>query len=295
LWEWIEATVHVFRHNDADRATRTFLAQARDSFGLAILSTLMPDEVVVGSLGQPITIGFDPENKIALYASEPAAIDAVLTSDPRAYRVDLKQNAGEIAVIGHSTLNIYSMSAGRCLYTPEHVERRIYYQDHTYLQTHQPCSDGRKDPVAADLQEIPRLLLAIKEDWINPSSLNRQSAEYFAGFLIVKARKLLEKQASLKQLGLDPSLARSSHVDLLITGIENSLRVGLQFARDLASIFPLLTIKILSSNQVLQKLQHDIESLGLAQQTIVLAISQSGRPSPPGRRSKPLIFSCVRA
>jgi len=90
----------------------------------------------------------------------------------------------------------------------------------------------------------------------------------------------VEKQEGLNRLGLDPSLAKSNHVDLLITGIENSLRVGMQFARDLASIFPLLTVRVLSSNQVLHSLQHDIESLGLAKQSIVLAISQSGQTFP---------------
>jgi len=81
----------------------------------------------------------------------------------------------------------------------------------------------------------------------------------------------------LQKSGLDPSLAKSTHVDLLVTGVENSLWVGGQFAKDLATVFPLLTIKTISSNQVLQILQHDFDELGLARQTIVLAISQSGQ------------------
>jgi hypothetical protein len=154
------------------------------------------------------------------------------------------------------------------------------YRDHSCLKPYQPGSKARRDPVAADLQDIPRLLLAIKNDWINPASSNRHSAEYFANFLVTKAKNLMEKQERLRRLGLDPCLARSSHVDLLITGVENSLRVGMQFGNDLAAIFPLLNVKVLSSNQVLHDLQHDLDSLGLAKQSIILAITQSGQTFP---------------
>jgi hypothetical protein len=283
LWEWIEATVLAFLHNDPERATRLFLAQAQGSFGLVTLSTLIPDQVVLGSLGQPICVGFDPEERLSVFASEPAAVDAVLTRKPQAFRLDLNQNTGEIAVLGAADIRVYSLSAGRCLSAEELVARRIYYRDHPHLRKHLSSATERMsavdriDPVAADLGDIPGLLLAIKDDWINPASANRQSADYLASFLVAKASYLEEKQERLLRMGLDPSLARSSHVDLLITGVENSLWVGEQFARDMAAIFPLLAVRTMSSNQLLQKLQHDLEGLGMARQTIVLAISQSGQ------------------
>lgn len=280
LWEWIEATIQAFLYNDPEQATRQFLAQARGSFGLVTLSTLTPDQVVLGSLGQPISIGFDPHEEVSLYASEPAAIDAVLSTISDAFRVDLNQNTGEVAILSYGDLKIYSMSAGRHLYEEELVSRRITYRDHSCLKPYQPGFKARRDPVAADLRDIPRLLLAIKNDWISPSSPNRHSAEYFANFLVSKARNLMDKQERLARLGLDASLAKSSHVDLLITGVENSLRVGMQFGNDLATIFPLLNVKVLSSNQVLQNLQHDLDSLGMAKQSIVLAITQSGQTFP---------------
>jgi hypothetical protein len=97
---------------------------------------------------------------------------------------------------------------------------------------------------------------------------------------IAKAQHLQDKQEQLISLGLDPSLAKSSHVDLLITGVENSLWVGGAIARDLERLFPLLSVQVLSANLVLQRLQYDFPSLGLAKQSLVLAITQSGQTFP---------------
>ena len=69
-------------------------------------------------------------------------------------------------------------------------------------------------------------------------------------------------------------------VDLLITGVENSLWLGEQFAHDLSSVMPRLTVRALSANAVLKALQHNIESLALARQSIVLVLSHSGRTFP---------------
>jgi len=277
LRQMIDEVIQSFLYNSSAQACRLFLAQARGSFGLVTLSTLTPNQVVLGCLGQPLSTGFDPEAKLSLYASEPASIDAALALKPQAYRIDLNQNSGEVAVLTSSELKVYSLSDMRTISSDELLERKIFYNMNSNLQQIQPSSQDRKDPVAADLRAIPGLLHAIKNDWINPSSLNRQSADYFVNIMIAKAHHLQAKQALLQKSGLDPSLAKSTHVDLLVTGVENSLWVGGRFAKDLATVFPLLTIKTISSNVVLQNLQHDFEELGLARQTIVLAISQSGQ------------------
>jgi hypothetical protein len=68
----IDEVIQSFLYNSSAQACRLFLAQARGSFGLVTLSTLTPNQVVLGCLGQPLSIGFDPEAKLSLYASEPA-------------------------------------------------------------------------------------------------------------------------------------------------------------------------------------------------------------------------------
>jgi hypothetical protein len=275
-----KATLQGFLQNDLYRATQFFMLRARGSFGLVTLSTLMPDRLVLSSLGQPITIGVDPRQHCTIYASEPSAVDAVMLQQPEAYRLDLNQNAGEIAVVGSDSLIIYSMTENRELCETERIARRVPYQQHPYLQRISPPTSVSVDLIEQDLYDIPGILRTIQHTWVDPTSLNRQSAEYLLNLLITKAKYLTKKQKKLKSLDLDPALAESRHVDILITGVENSLWLGERFAKDLKTIFPLLSIKTLSSNLVLQKLQYDFEDLGLARQSIVFAISQSGQTFP---------------
>jgi hypothetical protein len=277
---FVKAAIHAFLHNDLNRATQFFMLRARGSFGLVTVSTLTPDKLVLGSLGQPMTIGVDPQQQYSIYASEPSAVDAVLLHRTGSYRLDLNQNAGEVAVLSPSRLSLYSMTENRELEEPEIIDRRVPYQQHPYLQRTPRPTTTALDPIQRDLQDIPQILQTIREAWVDPTSLNRQSAEYLLSLLIAKAQYLATKQEKLKWLDLDPALAESRHVDILITGVENSLWLGERFAQDLKAIFPLLSIQTLSSNLVLHKLQHDFESLGLAQQSIVFTISQSGQTFP---------------
>jgi hypothetical protein len=284
LRRWIDAAIDAFARNDPNRAVRQFMQRARGSFGLVVVSSTWPERLVLASLGEPITLGFDPAASLAVYASEPAAVDAVLAGSRGAYRIDLDQNAGEVAVLSCADLRLHSLSGGRELTVEEWLQRRHFYRQNPSgaLDPAQspPCrrSDPRRqDPVGEDLRAIPGLLAAVRNDWIHPGSANRQSAAHLAQFLIAKAAHLDQKQAVLAQAGLDPALAKSRHVDLLITGVENNLWLGEQFARDLQSLMPLLSVRALSANAVLQHLQHDIETLGFASQSIVLVLSHSGQ------------------
>ncbi|MCX5933159.1 MAG: hypothetical protein NTW83_15455 [Cyanobacteria bacterium] len=281
---WIDATIEAFLRNDPYRAVSQFMELARGSFGLVVVSSIWPERLVLASLGQPITLGFDPAAALAVYASEPAAVDAVLAGVRGAYRIDLDQNAGEVAVLGCADLTLHSLSLGREVSEAERLERRHFYgQDPSSAPSIDHRCSGlraagrRPDPVGDDLRSIPGLLAAIRNDWIDPGSANRQSADHLAQFLIAKAAHLAKKQALLTGMGLDPTLAKSRHVDLLITGVENSLWLGEQFARDLQNLMPLLSVRALSANAVLHHLQHDIETLGFARQSIVLVLSHSGQ------------------
>lgn len=284
LRHFIANAIDAFLHNDPGRAVRHFMDRARGSFGLVVVSTTWADQLVLSSLGQPISIGVDPIAKLALYASESAAVDAILTAADRAWRIDLDQNAGEIAVLSSSSLEITSLSLERELSPQEILHRRHSYGDCTVQGRGASCSiplpAQPRDPVGADLAAIPALLCGIRNGWIDPGSPNRQSANVLAQLLIAKAANVAHKQTLLRQAGLDPSLAKSRHVDLLVTGVENSLWLGEQFAKDLSAVMPLLSVKALSANTVLKILQNDFESLALAKQSIVLVLSHSGRTFP---------------
>jgi hypothetical protein len=284
--QWIHQTVALFLYNDPATAVRHFLQDARGSFGLMVASTTWPDRLVLSSLGQPITIGGDPEAGLTVYASESAAVDGVLQERPGSWRIDLDENAGEVSVLSSTDLQISSLSLQRILNPQELQARRQFYRTfHRSPSRRSPTlrlrrAASERDPVAADLADIPSLLATIYDDWSNPGSANRQSADSLGQLLIAKAANVAEKERLLTQAGLAHSLARSSEVDLLVTGVENSLWLAEQFARDLTSLMPRLTVRAVSANEVLKALQNDIHSLQLARQTIVMVLSHSGRTFP---------------
>jgi hypothetical protein len=283
LRRWIALTIEVFLHNDPATAVQQFMEGARGSFGLVVVSTTWPGRLVLSSLGQPITIGLDPNAGMALYASESAAVDSVLKGREGAWRIDLDENAGEIAVLSSATLTITSLSPERELEPADLQPRRQLYGPRGRSPSppyvlRLPTAPA--DPVSADIASIPALLATIHDDWSNPGSRNRQTAEALAQLLIAKAANLADKAKVLREAGLDDGLAKSRHVDLLITGVENSLWLGQQFARDLSSLMPRLSVRVLSANEVLKAFQNDIDSFHLARQSIALVLSHSGRTFP---------------
>ena len=76
--------IDLFLHNDPCQAVKQFMERARGSFGLVVISTTWPDLLVLSSLGQPITVDVDPLARVAIHASESAAINAVLAGHEEA-------------------------------------------------------------------------------------------------------------------------------------------------------------------------------------------------------------------
>lgn len=283
LRSWVHLAIELFLSNDPAEAMRQFMERARGSFGLVVASTIWPERLVLSSLGQPITIGMAPSDGLVLYASETAAVDSVLNGNNMAWRIDLDDNSGEIAVLSNSDLRVISLTLGRPLTADELLQRRRPYGgvgDRPIPSSGQSTRSDQWDPVASDIVEIPALLASIYSDWSNPGSANRQAADYLAQLLIAKAANLYSKEALLRRSGLNESLAKSSDVDLLLTGVENSLWLAERFASDLSDLMPRLSVRVLSANAVLKALQNDISKLGLARQSIVLVLSHSSRTFP---------------
>ena len=275
---FMNAALSAFLHNDVYQAAKLFMAGAKGSFGLATVSTLEPEQLALSAKGQPITIGFNWQQDYMVYASEPAAVDRVLLDVSGSSRIDLDQKTGEIAKVSADSLTIYSLSQATELTASELENRWLSLKYHPYLPYLQfPEISNAADPVASDIQAIPQVLNDIKASWRNPASLNRQSADYFADWLIKKAREFDQKQRTLFQAGLVSQIRQMPTVDLLLTGEENSLWLGERFAQDLKTVFPFLNIVTRSANQVLQQLSQDFSQLYLNRNSLILAISQSGQ------------------
>jgi hypothetical protein len=285
-WSWqkrvnfVRTAIHAFFHNDVNLATKTFMAGAVGSFGLVVVSTLESERLVLSAKGQPISIGFNQQDGYMVYASDPAAVDAVLLNLPESYRLDLNQKEGEIALVSANDIIVYSMSQGEELSSSLLTDRWISMENHPYLPHVKYPTGNTKDPIASDNQEIPAILEEIKLVWQNPESLNCQSADYLVQLLSEKARNFDELRQKMLRSGLSKLSRQLPTVDLLIIGVENSLWVGERFAQDLSLVFPWLNVRSVSSNQILQNLNHDFGSLQLGRDSIVLAVTQSGQTFP---------------
>jgi hypothetical protein len=273
---FVKTAVYSFFHNNLYQATKLFLSRAKGSFGLVTASTLSEATLVLSAWGQPIATGFNVQDNYMIYASEPAAVDAVLSHIPRSYRLDLDQKTGEIAWVGVNHITVYSMLEDRELRSSELEERWIPLQGNSYIL---PPEEHTEDPVARDIQEIPQVLKSIDESWRDPASFNRQTADYLVELLIEKAKNWDHKQRATINFKLEQGTPPPC-LDLLITGVESSLWLGERFAEDLITLFPALTVKTQSANQLLQRLQYGWKGLHLGKTTIVLAISQSGQTFP---------------
>jgi hypothetical protein len=278
--EFVRTAIHAFFHNDVNLATKTFMAGATGSFGLVVVSTLEKERLVLGAQGQPISIGFNWQDGYMIYASEPAAVDAVLLNLPESYRLDLNQKEGEIALVSANEITIYSMSKGKELSSAQLKERWISMENHPYLPHVKYPACNTQDPIASDNQEIPAILEEIKLVWQNPESLNCQSADYLVQLLSEKARNFDNQKQKMLNAGLSKLSRQLPTVDLLIIGVENSFWLGERFAQDLRVIFPWLNVRSLSSNQVVQKFKHNFGSLQLGRDSIILAVTQSGQTFP---------------
>ena len=160
-----------------------------------------------------MTIGFNLPEEYMVYASEAAAVNAVLVDAPKSYRVDLDQTAGEIALVGTNKIAVYSMKADRELLESELEKRWMPVQGNSHIQRPQAET---KDPVKSDIQEIPQVLGAIAASWKDPASFNYQSAEYLADILIEKVKGFEKKRQKTFKAGLLGELGELQTVDFLV-------------------------------------------------------------------------------
>ncbi|CAE7390981.1 unnamed protein product, partial [Symbiodinium pilosum] len=102
-----------------------------------------------------------------------------------------------------------------------------------------PLPRSKAEPVGQDIQDIPKALEKIQNDWDLGRGLNRSTAWALGRALRGRLQdKLAGKVAS-------------DAVDLLITGCEVSLWLGEQLAADLSLCFRRLVVRCISANKIL--------------------------------------------
>ena len=275
LTTFVQFAFQTFFDNDLYRATQIFISRAQGSFGLVVTSTLEDSQLILCAQGQPISIGFNWNRGYAIYASEPAAVDRILLNQPQSFRLDLDRS-GEVAKVSAKNINVYSLMQRQELRALQLQSRWISMTDYPHLDRIK-LPPIERDPIAGDINAIPKVLHEIKTDWENPISLNRRSADYLVYLLSEKFQRFEKRQRLLFKAGLLSQIRAMPAIDLLITGEENSLWLGEKFAHELKLVFPFLNVVTISANQILQQLDRDYSRLNLSQDSLVLAITQSGQ------------------
>lgn len=282
-------TINAFFDNDLLQSTKTFLKNARGSFGLCVSSSLDAHrQICLAARGQTMSIAFYPNKGLVCYGSEQAAVKAGLNFafpgenadvlgrsqgdiDNDVLRLDLDDMGGEVVLLDwgkkserspsvskpNENLMIHELMNGSLdviLYQESKATTRDpqLYHRMTRLTRNRfikPLRPQPKDPILVDIQDIPKVCKSIQDEW--------QSDKAATSLNRLTAYNL----SRCLRTRLEAHLAGTTHpraIDILLTGCEVSLWLAEQFASDLQKAFPNLRIKAVSSNKLLGLYGQDI-------------------------------------
>jgi hypothetical protein len=283
LLTFCQVTIDAFLDNDLFFATKTFLQNAKGSFGLCISSSLDAHrQVCVAARGQTMSVAFYPNKGLICFGSEQASVKAAMNDrfmtvdesptlrhsdiDHDAFRLDLDDFGGEVMCID------WSSRAGITSLAP-------VSQPHRGLACHK-VMNGTIDLVlfqqskatTQDPQIFHRMTRLSRNRFIKP--LSEESEDLILTDIrdIPKVCRSIQDEwksdrasSSLNRLtayNLSRCLRKrlEAHVngtvpphaiDIVLTGCEVSLWLAEQFASDLQKSFPGLNIQAVSSNKLL--------------------------------------------
>jgi hypothetical protein len=254
------AATYAFLDNDLYIALRKLEPALEGTFGCVITSTLEPGCLVAMARGQPLSLGFERQQGRVGVVSERAALKVVNDRGEPEFgeRLDLDLCRGEIARVELPPereairLTLYGISDGRELTSAELVAagRLVSILNNPYVSA---LPTEAADRVEADFAALPSFLARVRNDFRDPASTNRRSAEVFADRFFEKRRPRV-----------------------LVLGITNDLWLGQQFVQNLSLLFPEIDARALSSNEVLA----NPSAIHTDDETLVLAASQSGQDFP---------------
>jgi hypothetical protein len=310
------ATINAFFDNDLFMVTKTFLKNARGSFGLCVTSSLDAHrQICLAARGQTMSVAFYPRKGLITYGSEQAAVkagmivdfpgdeDALARSlgdvDNDVLRLDLDDLGGEVLLLDWGCAlyqNLAVSVPNRSLVTHDLMNGQVaailfqeskattrdpqIYHRMTRLSRNRlikPLREESSDLVLSDIRDIPTVCRAIQDDWDVKSACT--SLNRLTAFNLSRC---LRDRLDAHVAGTVSSRA----VDILVTGCEVSLWLAEQFASDLRGSFPKLRTMAISSNKILGLYGQDIAlpSFGFPfspkthylHDTIVIIVSHSG-------------------
>mmetsp|Transcript_18687 Transcript_18687/g.32920 ORF Transcript_18687/g.32920 Transcript_18687/m.32920 type:complete len:1597 (-) Transcript_18687:84-4874(-) len=283
LQAFCQATVDAFFDNDLFHTVKTFMKNAKGSFGLSVTSNLDAHrQMCLASRGQTISIAFYPEKGLICYGSEQAAVKAGMSAmfqetaistgpstsaldvDMAATRLDLDDLGGEIVVLDwggekyptppvswpNRHLEEYKLMNGNVTAILHQESKSTKVNSQLYHRMTKLSDNPLIRPLQPSsedpvLTDIQDIPRACKNIQNDWNSGKAvHSLNRLTAFNFTRSlRKRLEKHVK----GTVPAMS----VDILLTGCEVSLWLAEQFAADLKKCFPKLSIEAVSSNKIL--------------------------------------------
>ena len=316
LVRFVNKTVDGFFDNDLLASVRSFLGNAKGSFGLCITCSLdAKRQLVVAARGQTISVAFYPGSGLVLWGSEQAAVKAALIGekhssksgpahecsrcgysghgheDDGACRLDLDDLGGEVCLIdwgeGEASFSSDNTNLPRHVMMNGKVTLVIAEESTTGKQ---PVFKKRlvrlhQNPLIKPLPDAEKD--AVGQDVADiPQILSDIQTSWDAGTSINNISSWWLGKCITKRLQHYQNGTHDGSVDILVTGCEVSLWLGEQFCSDLTQVFPRLNIKCISANKLLGLFGQDfpIPQCGHAfhehawnlKDTVSLIISHSG-------------------
>mmetsp|Transcript_2574 Transcript_2574/g.2869 ORF Transcript_2574/g.2869 Transcript_2574/m.2869 type:complete len:411 (-) Transcript_2574:7-1239(-) len=286
LYSFVTTTVDAFFDNDLLHATKTFLANAKGSFGLCISSSLDAHrQLCLAARGQTISIAFYPTKGLICYGSEQAAVKAGITIDlpggrnallekshldidNDALRLDLDDLGGEVCLLDWGVRShrshaisppnrriaechkVMNGSAAVYLIKESQVTRKndLLYHRMTRLTRNQFIKPLQEESDDLVLSDIEDIPRVCRT--IQDDWHNRSSVKTMSlnRLTMWNLGRCLRKRLEMRVNG---DGGGDNAVDILLTGCEVSLWLAEQFTSDLQKAFPKLVVRCVSSNKFL--------------------------------------------
>jgi hypothetical protein len=221
-----------FQKGDLRTAVVRVLKNAHGAFGVAAHASAAPGAVVLGSVKQPMIVGIG--RGFVAYASERAALHVGCVGSHLEARYVLRE--GDVISVVSGTPGLHCGAVLQRATLAEGSFSTLEEFDGVSELMTRPVSPSQfgGDVVGRDLVDLPSVLQAITRSF--EDGPNKVTASAFSSKLFDAQRRA------------------SSHLDLVIIGVECSLWVAEQWAVNLRAACPSLRVVVASSNKALAAL-----------------------------------------
>lgn len=272
---FVASAVRQFFLADREHAVRELATRAEGTYGVFAKTTVGDNGITLLRYYQDVAAAYDEDRGIFAFASDPRVLK---TEGPKGERLKnaIHFEDGEVANLsftsqGDFRMRVWKKDVG--VLSDDEVRRRIYPtwrevigKPNQYYAPPPVAYKQRREMVAEDLDNIPKVLAEAGRTWDDPESFNRQST-----------RNLAERLAAVK--------SRTGTARLLVVGYDNSFTVSDMLNPVLAGLVDGLKVDSVDANDFIRQ----PDSFAVDGNTVVLVVSKSGATFPTNLAAKLLM------